>query len=308
MSVSAATISNWLKAYNTSEDFPFEYRSSTKQFWCKSCEKSVPAKQKSQLDQHKKSEKHQANSSLKRKLVQSTLEFKDPKKQCTKQEKVGQDLCDAFLAANIPLFKLEHPKLRAFLEDNIGLVMPSEPTLRLKHLPKSYETAIEMIRKDLDGKKLWMSIDETTDVEKRKVANVILGELSTEGFCKPYLVNCTFLDKTNSGTIARLANDTLKSLWPQFDNNLLKVLVSDAAAYMLKAGNDLKVFYPSLIHITCLCHGLHRICELVREMFPAVDQLISATKKVFLKAPARVQAFKESCPNLSLPPEPILTR
>ena len=307
-SVNAATISKWLNAYNTSENYPFEYNTVSKTFWCKSCEKAVPAGQKSQLEQHKKSEKHSSNLNLKRKLVQSKLEFKDAKKPCSREEVVGQKLCDTFLAANIPLFKLEHPKLRGFLEEHIGITIPSESTVRKKHLPKSYETAIDMIKKDLDGKRLWMSIDETTDVQKRKVANVILGELSSEGFCKPYLVNCTFLDKTNSGTIARLANDTLNSLWPQFDKDLLKILVSDGAAYMVKAGQDLKIFYPSLVHVTCLCHGLHRICEMVREMFPSVDQLISTCKKVFLKAPARISAFKESCPNLGLPPEPVLSR
>ena len=79
------------------------------------------------------------------------------------------------------MFKLEHPKLRGFLEEHIGIALPSESTVRKKHLPKSYETAIDMIKKDLDGKRLWMSIDETTDVQKRKVANVILGELSSRG-------------------------------------------------------------------------------------------------------------------------------
>jgi hypothetical protein len=39
-----------------------------------------------------------------------------------------------------------------------------------------------------------------------------------------------------------------------------------------------------------------------------VNKLISNTKKVFLKAPLRREVYTEKCPNLKLPPEPVLTR
>nr|CAH7755190.1 unnamed protein product [Callosobruchus chinensis] len=81
------------------------------------------------------------------------------------------------------------------------------------------------------------------------------------------------------------------------------VFVSDAAPYMVKAGQALKVFYPKLLHITCLAHGLHRVAEEIRKEFGIVNKLISSTKK----SPSRVQAYKERLPNLALPPEPILT-
>ena len=68
---------------------------------------------KEQLRQHQKSKKHQANSSLKRPLVQSPLEFKDPKakRQCTREEEVGQELCDALLAASLELLVEAHEKI-----------------------------------------------------------------------------------------------------------------------------------------------------------------------------------------------------
>jgi hypothetical protein len=67
------------------------------------------------------------------------------------------------------------------------------------------------------------------------------------------------------------------------------------------------VFYPNLIHLTCLCHGLNRVCEKIRGLFQKVDDLIAATKKVFAKAPSRVARFHELC-DLPLPPRPIITR
>jgi hypothetical protein len=39
-----------------------------------------------------------------------------------------------------------------------------------------------------------------------------------------------------------------------------------------------------------------------------VNKLISNTKKVFLRAPLRREVYTEKCPNLKLPPEPVLTR
>ena len=58
------------------------------------------------------------------------------------------------------------------------------------------------------------------------------------------------------------------------------MLVSDAAKYMIKAGGVLQAFYPNMIHITCICHALHRVAEEIRSNFKQVDNLISNTKKV----------------------------
>ncbi|KAL4153161.1 hypothetical protein QTP88_000994 [Uroleucon formosanum] len=77
---------------------------------------------------------------------------------------------------------------------------------------------------------------------------------------------------------------------------------------MCKAGEVLDTFYPRIIHLTCLVHGFHRISETIRFQFSEVDSLISNVKKIFLKAPSRIQTFKDMYPDLTLPPEPIITR
>lgn len=53
---------------------------------------------------------------------------------------------------------------------------------------------------------------------------------------------------------------------------------------------------------------IQRLAETVREMYPNVNTLVSNLKKVFLKAPQRVDVYKEIMPSVSLPPETILTR
>lgn len=83
--------------------------------------------------------------------------------------------------------------------------------------------------------------------------------------------------------------------------------MSDAAPYMVKAGQNLKIFYENLIHVTCLAHGLNR-AEEIRSQFPLIYDLIKNAEKIFLKAPLRVQFYKEQLPNTPLPPEPVITR
>jgi hypothetical protein len=98
-------------------------------------------------------------------------------------------------------------------------------------------------------------------------------------------------------------------LWPGGIKYLnLRFMVTDAAAYMLKAAINLRVFYPNLMHIICFAHGLNRVCEKLREQYPDVNGLISNIKKIFVKAPTRVARFKELLPNTALPPEPVITR
>ena len=89
---------------------------------------------------------------------------------------------------------------------------------------------------------------------------------------------------------------------------MILLFISDAAPYMTKAAQAINIFYPKIIRITCFMHGIHRACEKIRSMYPNVDRLISNIKKVFLKAPSRVQIFKSVESGLELPPQPIITR
>ena len=185
----------------------------------------------------------------------------------------------------------------------------------------------------------WISVDETVDSAGRCIANVLMGTLRTES-PKLFLVSVKELSKVNSETISQLIMDTLREylvlsfslLFPNefvqniqihlnwFTSNIeqlcpdgsqrqrFKVLATDGAAYMLKAGRNLKPFFPDLIHVTCVAHGFHLVAESIRQTFPLIDQLIANCKKVFLKAPYRVSAFKQQNPGMILPPEPIVTR
>ena len=69
------------------------------------------------------------------------------------------------------------------------------------------------------------------------------------------------------------------------------LLLTDAAPYMIKAGDGLSVSYPKTIRV----------------LYPNVDKLIANAKKVFVKSPSRVKIFKTRAPNTPLPPSPVIT-
>ncbi len=52
----------------------------------------------------------------------------------------------------------------------------------------------------------------------------------------------------------------------------LKVLLTDAASYMIKCGKHLNVFFLQLLAITCLAHALYRVSEKLRDLFQDVKQ------------------------------------
>ena len=226
----------------------------------------------------------------------------------SRQSTFSLDLCTAFIKAGIPFWKLENQFLRSFLEKYTNQTIPNESTLRKNYVDVIYNSTMQKITKDVGDNNIWISIDETYDTMGRFVANVVIGILDIEA-PKQFLIACKKLEKTNSSTIAQLFTSSLSLLWSQgVPHEKVLLFVTDAAPYMKKAATALKVIFPKMLHITCLAHSLHRISEYIRGLFPNVDKLVSNGKKIFLKAPSRCHLLKEIAPDLSLPPQPVVTR
>ena len=119
----------------------------------------------------------------------------------------------------------------------------------------------------------------------------------------------TELQSVNHSTIAAFFSDLLKVLWPNqiLYENVLAV-TTDIAPYMCKAMRGLQVLFPKMVHETCLTHGLYRVAELVKTKFLDVNQLISSSKSMFLKASQRVQKSRYIYPQILLPPSPVITK
>ena len=105
-----------------------------------------------------------------------------------------EEMCDAFISANIPLNKLTNTKLHSFLEKYTHRHIPDESTLRKTYVKTIYDKCINDIRNELKNEKLWVSIDETTDSIGRHIATVLVGAMKTESPGVPYLLTCEVLD------------------------------------------------------------------------------------------------------------------
>lgn len=296
-------INQWIEPYNKDT---IVFTTDGNVVYCQVCNRQVPCNKKFQITQHVHTSFH--SDSLKRSI--------NNKKQMllgnvykSKTNNFNEDLCLSLVAANIPWFKLQVPQFRDFLQKYTNQHIPDESLLRKSYLESCYNKTIENIREKVGDSYIFLIVDETTDINGNYIANLLIGALSSENSCNPFLIASKKLEKTNHSTIARFVNDGLRILWPNGGNDeKVLLLLSDAAPYMIKAGKTLNVFFPNMIHVTCLAHMLQRIAEKVRELFPNVNTLVNNLKKVFLKAPHRVEVYKDVLPNVALPPEPILTR
>lgn len=126
-------------------------------------------------------------------------------------------------------------------------------------------------------------MDETTDNCGRYIAHLLIGSLCEDTVSKSYLISSKQLEKTNNLTKIRFIQDGLSEFFlpEHVSSQKILLLLSDAAPYMIKAGQNLKIFYENLIHVTYLAHGLNRVAEEIRKQFPLINDLIKNVKKIF---------------------------
>jgi len=89
------------------------------------------------------------------------------------------------LLANIPLNNLNNE----FLVKYTGKIIPAMITLRKGYVDEIYIETLTKIRNAVIDKKIWVSIDETTDSLKLFVTNVIIGTLETDNTGQTFLLN-----------------------------------------------------------------------------------------------------------------------
>jgi hypothetical protein len=89
-----------------------------------------------------------------------------------------------------------------------------------------------------------------------------------------------------------------KSLSELYDKNIKQdnvlLFITDSAPNMKKAyKNGLKGFYPKMLHITCMAHGLHHVCGSIRTQFKDIDNLIANVKNIYKKSSYRVNQLNK---------------
>ena len=180
---------------------------------CIPCEKVLNADTRFQVVQHLETGKHKKCVERKNSKGQQLFLAGSLGKQ-GKLSPFSLDLCIAFTAADIPLYKLENPQLRSFFSKYLrpSDSIPHDSTLRKTYLSIWYHSTMNLIQEKVAGHKVWISIDETVDVKGRQVANVIVGIFLIDGLGKQYLLTTEILEKTNHSTIGRLFTESIKLL------------------------------------------------------------------------------------------------
>ena len=143
--VQEVTRQKWIREFNTGIDDPYKFISAT-EVRCQKCETNFNVTWKSNLKKHHDSDKHQKGMQLKAKRKSLQLQGGgDVEEKKPRVNKLAHDLCRAWLAANIPFHKLDHPILRKFLEEYISLGMPSVRTV-VRNVDVCYEEVMQVCR------------------------------------------------------------------------------------------------------------------------------------------------------------------
>jgi hypothetical protein len=139
------------------------------------------------------------------------------------------------VSSNIPLHKVEAASFRKFLEKYTTHPIPTESALKKNYLASCYDDTINKIRNRVENNKIWVSIDETSDVDGRFVTNVVVGTLKHEQPGEIFLLACEVLERVNNSSIAVVFDNAVNLLWPdKVERENVILFVSDAAPYMIK--------------------------------------------------------------------------
>ena len=221
-------------------------------------------------------------------------------------------LTRAFVSACIPFEKLNNPHLKELLESlNGGKKIPDPSTLRKNYVHKQSQMVIDIIRRKVGDSKVYFIIDETTDAKIRYCINVMVGVLNGQKH-EPMLLNVEFSESsTDNIKIQEVVKNASKILWPgECDFHKLELIISDQAAYMIKAIEELKkksISFPNIKHISCLCHAIHLVAGKIQNENSNLNKFMMNIKTFLLKSPKRRMDFKTRT-GLTLPPVPVKTR
>ena len=143
-----------------------------------------------------------------------------------------EQVASSFLAADIPLHKLNHPSLKSLFA-RMGKVLPSETAARAC-VAKLASQKEEQIQELLRNKKIFLIVDEA-EVAKQKYISVLVCSLDAPN--QTFLVNCHPLDSgrnVNSSIILHTVDDILRQLEIKREN--FSLFLTYAARYMSSAG------------------------------------------------------------------------
>lgn len=256
---------------------------------CFPCHKEFSSDKKWNVEKHLKSSAHSSQIVLYNKRIQI--------EQSITNQQFNQWLALAFSSSDIPFRKV--CGLMDFLSIFTGRHIPNEITLR-RSLNSVFHLVKAQVRKCLDGKWLWMSIDEATNsLQNSKFAAVIVGTLmpneptSQQVFVWDY---AEVTGKWDTAAVVALFQNVLNELfgenYQQRANQFVKIFVTDGGTQMTAAAKVVKSELPSLITFTCVLHGLHNLSGSILALYPDATAFVAALNNALFSSPSKLEYLR----------------
>lgn len=107
---------------------------------------------------------------------------------------------------------MDLPVYKTFIKKYTEHELPSSNTFRYKYLDRVFDHSISEVQRLLQGHKIYVSIDGTTDIAKRSVAAFIVGSLS-EINVGPFLFNLKTMEKSDTDAYYQFLIESLELLY-----------------------------------------------------------------------------------------------
>ena len=216
------------------------------------------------------------------------------------------DICELLVVANIPVEKISNPISHE--HKWCSKEAPSASTLLQYYVKPMYEKVIAQVRREIRQNWIYIQLDGSV-ISGRRFYSVIVGRLDGTTTVPMLLDIRQISENVNNINATQTVVEALKILWPDevlYSN--VRLLLTDQASYMIRAGNNLRQgLFSNLLHITCLCHALSRVCEDVRNSYPKIDNFVANLKNVVSRS-SRWVALLEELTGHKLAKFPVLTR
>ena len=151
------------------ENFRTNSANPTGDLLCILCCQTVNCEKRFRVESHQSSAKH-------KKLLSTTVNTAEKRQQTfipILKRNFQSKLVEAFLAADIQVFKLQHPQIRQ-LFTHLGQPVPSESSCR-EHVDKLAVDVIQRLKEHLHNKNTFLVVDES-EINGSKYLNILIGD------------------------------------------------------------------------------------------------------------------------------------
>ena len=127
---------------------------------------------------------------------------------------------EALICANIPLYKADNPKMRAFFLKHVKNVGSIGESKALKNrIPPLYEAHRKKLVTRFTDQPVYVIVDEMTDDRAKMILNILLASPVKSDSIKirPYLVDMLSMDRTNAATVGGAILRSLTLMGVQFE-------------------------------------------------------------------------------------------